>query len=58
MTRSARGIHWYFKQLSGEAKWDDYLEQCRLHGHEPMSRRDFERQRADAAEGAAQSRCC
>lgn len=57
--RSAgRGIRWYIKQLTGEAKWDEYLDHCRAEGHEPMSRRDFERRRADEKESSPQPRCC
>jgi uncharacterized short protein YbdD (DUF466 family) len=57
--RSAgRGLRWYLRELSGEAKWDQYVDHCRRHGHEPMSRRDFERRRADRAEATPQSRCC
>jgi uncharacterized short protein YbdD (DUF466 family) len=51
-------VRWYLREFSGEARWDDYLRHCAEHGHEPMSRREFERRRADAAENAPMSRCC
>ncbi|GAA1929336.1 hypothetical protein GCM10009737_34040 [Nocardioides lentus] len=56
--RWAAGVRWYARQLSGEAKWDDYLERCRRDGVEPMTRRAFERHRADHAEASPQQRCC
>ena len=56
--KAGRGIRWYLKQVSGEAKWDEHLERCRSDGVEPMSRRDFERHRAQHKENSTQPRCC
>jgi uncharacterized short protein YbdD (DUF466 family) len=56
--RAGRGLRWYLKQLTGEAKWDEYLDRCRSEGTEPMSRRDFERHRAEHQENNPQGRCC
>jgi len=56
--KAGRGILWYLKQATGEAKWDEYLERCRSEDAEPMSRRDFERHRAEHKENSPQSRCC
>jgi uncharacterized short protein YbdD (DUF466 family) len=56
--RAWQGVRWYLREFTGEARWDHYLEHCAEHGHTPMSRREFERRRADAAEGAAINRCC
>lgn len=56
--RAGRGIRWYVKQATGEAKWDEYVDRCRSEGVEPASRRDFERHRADHREKNPQSRCC
>jgi len=53
-----RGIRWYLKQVSGEAKWDEYLERARSEDVEPMSRRDFERPRTEHKENNPQARCC
>ncbi len=55
---AGRGLWWYLKQATGEAKWEEYLEECLLDGRQPMSRRDFERHRADVREHSPQSRCC
>ena len=56
--RAARGLRWYVRQATGEAKWDEYLAGCRSQGAEPMSRREFERHRAEHREANPQSRCC
>jgi Selenoprotein, putative len=53
-----RGIRWYLRQATGEAKWDEYLERCGRDGVEPMSRRDFERHRAQHKENTPMERCC
>ncbi len=53
-----RGIRWYIRQLTGEAKWDEYLERCVREDVEPMSRRDFERHRSEHSEKHPQARCC
>jgi uncharacterized short protein YbdD (DUF466 family) len=58
LTRVGRGVSWYLKQATGEAKWDEYLVRCAREGTKPMSRRDFERHRADHKENNPQSRCC
>lgn len=56
--RVGRGILWYLKQSTGEAKWDEYLERCRSEDVKPMSRKDFERHRAEHQENNPQTRCC
>lgn len=56
--RGARALRWYIRQVSGEAKWDEYVAQCRAHGCEPKTRREFERQRAEHRENSPQARCC
>ena len=58
IVKAGRGIHWYLKASTGEAKWDEYLDRCRSDGTEPMSRRDFERHRAEHQENNPQTRCC
>jgi uncharacterized short protein YbdD (DUF466 family) len=56
--RAWHGVRWYLREWSGEARWDDYLRHCAEHGHQPMSRREFERRRADERERTPVSRCC
>ena len=35
--RAQRGVLWYLKQATGEAKWDEYVERCAREGTEPSS---------------------
>ena len=56
--RALRGLRWYLRQASGEAKWDEHVAACRRRGVEPMTRREFERHRSDEREHHPQSRCC
>jgi len=52
------GVRWYLRELTGEAKWDDYVAACARAGTTPMNRRDFERARVDHAERHPGARCC
>ena len=56
--RVGRGIRWYLRAVTGEAKWDEYRERARSEGFEPMTRRDFERHRSEHSENNPQARCC
>lgn len=56
--RAGRGVWWFVRQSTGEAKWDEYLSLCREQGSQPMTRREFERRRSDHREAHPQSRCC
>lgn len=58
VVRVGRGIFWYLKQASGEAKWDEYLGRCDSDQVEPVSRSAFERHRSERKENNPQSRCC
>lgn len=53
-----RTLRWYVRELTGEAKWDDYLTECAAFGEPPMSRREFERLRDHEREHQAGGRCC
>ena len=55
---AARALRWYVRQLTGEAKWDEYVAECAAFGDPPMSRREFERLRDHEREHAAGGRCC
>ena len=55
---AGRGVRWYLRQVTGEAKWDDYVDRCARDGTAPMSRREFERHRAEHRESNPTSRCC
>jgi hypothetical protein len=56
--RAAHGLRWYLRQVTGEAKWDEYVERCARVGVAPVPRRDFERYRSQHREEHPQSRCC
>lgn len=56
--RAVGGVRWYLREATGEARWDAYLERCRLEGREPLSRREWERHRADQREHLQHGRCC
>lgn len=58
MNRVLAGLRWYLREFTGESRWDDYLARCARDGREPMSRRDFERERDHQREHAARGRCC
>ncbi|KRB77256.1 hypothetical protein ASE01_10990 [Nocardioides sp. Root190] len=53
-----RGVRWYVREMTGEARWDEYAARCATEGTEPISRRAWERHRADEREHRPQSRCC
>lgn len=52
------GLRWFVRESTGEARWDEYVARCASSGTEPMSRRAWERHRADQREHRPQSRCC
>jgi uncharacterized short protein YbdD (DUF466 family) len=60
LARALRSVVWYLREVTGETAYDRYLEHHRREhsGDEPMSRREFERRRADAADERPQARCC
>ena len=58
LLRAWRSVRWYLREWSGESRWDRYVAHCELHGHGPVSRREFERARADDAERVGVTRCC
>lgn len=56
--RAATSLRWYVRQLTGEAKWDEYVDACAVSGEPPMPRREFERRRDHEREHAPGARCC
>jgi uncharacterized short protein YbdD (DUF466 family) len=56
--RGWRGLTWYLREFTGEARWDEHLAHCRATGHQPLTRREFERRRSDAAGHDPAARCC
>lgn len=58
VVRAWRGLRWYVREATGEARWDEYVARCSASGEEPMARRAWERHRAEHRERSPQSRCC
>jgi hypothetical protein len=58
LTRAWSGLRWYLREATGEARWERYVATCAAEGREPMSRRAYERHRADHRERASSGRCC
>lgn len=58
LARAWHGVVWYLRAVSGEDRWDSYVRECEHHGHQPVTRREFERARADAAATRPVNRCC
>jgi uncharacterized short protein YbdD (DUF466 family) len=56
--RVAGTLRWFVRQLTGEAKWDEYVAECAALGERPMSRREFERRRDHEREHTPGARCC
>ena len=54
----ARKLRRHVRELTGEAKWDDYVAECDAFGEPPMSRREFERLRDEEREHLPGGRCC
>jgi uncharacterized short protein YbdD (DUF466 family) len=59
--RVARSVLWYLRELTGETAYDRYLEHHAAHaaanGDPPLSRREFERRRAERSARPG-NRCC
>jgi uncharacterized short protein YbdD (DUF466 family) len=55
---SVRELRTLLRQATGESRWDDYVARCEVEGMTPMSRREFERHRAEHKERNPQARCC
>jgi uncharacterized short protein YbdD (DUF466 family) len=55
---SVRELRALLRQATGESRWDEYVARCDVEGTTPMSRREFERHRAEHKERCPQARCC
>lgn len=58
--RWLRAVHWYLREVSGEADYDRYLDR---HGELPagrpaLSRAEFERHRWEDRANTPGTRCC
>ncbi len=55
-----RGVAWYLREVSGETGYERYVAHVRREHPDAavMSRRDFERRRADDRDANPRARCC
>ncbi|WP_405148282.1 YbdD/YjiX family protein [Sphaerisporangium sp. NBC_01403] len=54
-----RFARWYLRELTGEGEYDRYLAEHRSDPNVPaLSRREYERRRADRRGGSPDIRCC
>lgn len=58
MRRAWTGLVWYLRAVSGEDRYDRHVAACARDGVPAMSRRQFERHRADQQAHSPSSRCC
>ena len=58
--RLLRTVHWYLRELTGEAEYDRYhARHLRNHPQAPVpTRREYERMRTQRRETEPQARCC
>lgn len=60
LARLARGIRWYVTTLMGDRAYDVYVTHHRVHHphEEPLTERQFWRQRAADQDADPGARCC
>lgn len=60
LARLGRGIRWYVTTLMGDRAYDVYVAHHRVHhpGEEPLTERQFWRQRAADQDADPGARCC
>ena len=60
LVRVARGIRWYVTSLMGDRAYETYLIHERVHhpDREPLTERQFWRQRQDEQSRNPSARCC
>lgn len=58
--RAGRGIRWYMRTLMGDSAYETYLAHHRRNhpGDEPMTERQFWRDRMDEQDRNPGARCC
>ena len=54
------GVRWYLREVSGESRYDRYVEHMRRDHPDQavMSRREYERRRMDQRDENPRARCC
>ena len=58
--RAGRGIRWYVRNLMGDTAYETYIAHHRRHhpGEDPMTERQFWRDRMDEQDRNPGARCC
>ena len=58
--RAYEGVRWYLREVSGESRYDHYVEHMRRdHADQAvMSRREYERRRMQMRDENPRARCC
>jgi uncharacterized short protein YbdD (DUF466 family) len=54
------GVRWYLREVSGESRYDRYVEHMRRDHPDQavMSRREYERRRMQMRDENPRARCC
>ena len=54
------GVRWYLREVSGESRYERYVEHMRHDhpGQAVMSRREYERERMRMRDENPRARCC
>ena len=58
--RAFEGVRWYLREVSGESRYDRYVEHMRRDHPEQavMSRREYERRQMQMRDENPRARCC
>lgn len=58
--RAAKGVVWYMREISGEARYDHYLEHFAAEhpGETPLSEKEYLRQREEYDKQHPNTSCC
>ena len=58
--RAFEGVRWYLREVSGESRYDRYVEHMRRDhpAQAVMSRREYERRRMQMRDENPRARCC
>lgn len=51
-------VRWYLAEISGDARYQRYLERCALEGEPALDRDGYERHRSAHRDAHPQGRCC
>lgn len=58
MTGLLAGLRWYLGEISGQGRYQRYVDRCRGEGSPPLERAAYERNRSDHRDSHPEGRCC